>query len=452
MMTAPETQDGHQEGLDNSPFSAALNIAFLAMVLVVVIILLNLTISVVNEVWGEITESLDLIITSNRANLIVEHMDYYDEPGLNRLQNETAFLHVLELVKTEQSSPEEARHKELSSGIKNMEEKQSHLLEKLGKNSQRRHSQSKGTKSIEAHREPENATRGASDRASELMQTMEKQMKEHAESTRRAQEETQAQLSKLMETLTSVQSEVGAQQNAQTNMKNQVEALHAEMRRLAIPAESRREPREDEHSGTLQNMEEKIELKLTQHFEKIEADHAERIAGMSGALTDYREVPRKIAEVLHKQREQVEKLDHSWTNVEGRLLSSAFQESRRLKPTDERVQASGTFSRAAETSVDDSTRHSAPSASMKDAAADAPRKAPAAAFTPEPSSRRRSMSTGNVLESRTPKSVHNPMARGGRAGRAAHSPSTPSTPLPTNWDAHRDSSGRECVQLRVYAR
>jgi hypothetical protein len=367
-------------------------------------------------------------------------------------------LHVLELVKTEQSSPEEARHKELSSGIKNMEEKQSHLLEKLsgsshGKNSQRRHSQSKGTKSTEAHVEPESATRGASDRASELMRTMEKQMKEHAESTRRAQEETYAQLSKLMETLTSVQNKVGAQQDAQTNIEKQFKALHAEMRRLAIPAESRREPHEDEHSGiALQNMEEKMELKLTQHFEKIEADHAERIAGMSGALTDYREVPRKIAEVLHKQREQVEKLDHSWTNVEGRLLSSAFQESRRLKPTDERVQASGMFSRAAETSVDESARHSAPSASMKDAAADAPRKAPAAAFHPEPSSRRRSMSTGNVLESRTPKSVHNPMARGGKAGRTAHSPSTPSTPLPANWDAHRDSSGRECVQLRVYAR
>ena len=129
MMIAPEMQDGQSQSLSGSQFSGILFFALFVVVLLSVIILLNLTISVVNEVWDTISGSVELIITSNQANLIIEHMDYYSDKGLEQLQKQTSFLHVLELVKPPLPSPEDIRL------LESIGEKQSRLEELLGSNS-----------------------------------------------------------------------------------------------------------------------------------------------------------------------------------------------------------------------------------------------------------------------------------------------------------------------------
>ena len=126
MMIAPEMQDGQSQSLSGSQFSGFLFFALFVVVLLSVIILLNLTISVVNEVWDTISGSVELIITSNQANLIIEHMDYYSDKGLEQLQKQTSFLHVLELVKPTLPSPEHIRL------LESIGEKQSRLEELLG--------------------------------------------------------------------------------------------------------------------------------------------------------------------------------------------------------------------------------------------------------------------------------------------------------------------------------
>ena len=64
--------DSHDLDSEHSAFSALLHFCFICLVIVAVVILLNLTISVVSDVWSQISETIDVIITHGRASLILE--------------------------------------------------------------------------------------------------------------------------------------------------------------------------------------------------------------------------------------------------------------------------------------------------------------------------------------------------------------------------------------------
>ena len=322
MIIAPEISDEYD--IDNSQFGLFLHVIFTLIVLVIVIILLNLTIPVVNEVWDEISETRELLIVRNRAELIVELMTQLSSQERKAFENRTAFLHVLELVERR-----ELRTSTEPSLEDRLEDRLSILFD-AREGEWQKETHSHVDKIAQLLKDHDGGGGGSGTRLNDQVAKLDASITTLTQ--QRLRDERVKQIVGAMRSVSpkpskrrfpdseeALPSPTLTGQRAPFEHLGHVETLSAQMKTL----ETRHEQRMDQVDTYMQSVDE--------HLQKVASQHDAQLSKVLNALNN---IPTQISDVLRKeQKVQVEKVEKSWKTVESRFVT----EARRLQATEERL-------------------------------------------------------------------------------------------------------------------